>query len=73
MSGKWILLNRETLEISGEFTDGDEPIQVIQFAPNGELIAIGSRNNNVYLYRKSDDDTFSRLGKFVVSYYFCLL
>ncbi|KAI4463398.1 wd-40 repeat protein [Holotrichia oblita] len=63
VTGKWYVLNAENLEVLAEFTDGDEPIQVIQYAPNRNLIAIGSRNNYVYLYEIGEDRAYSKLGK----------
>ncbi|GJQ81508.1 hypothetical protein Trydic_g14660 [Trypoxylus dichotomus] len=65
VNGKWLVLNAENLDIIAEFTDGEEPIQVIQYAPNGNMVAIGSRDNYVYIYERSDDSTYNKLGKCV--------
>ncbi|KAK9717603.1 HELP motif [Popillia japonica] len=63
VTGKWYVLNAENLEELADFTDGDEPIQVIQYAPDRDLMAIGSRNNYVYLYSIGEDRVYSKLGK----------
>ncbi|KRT81184.1 translation initiation factor eIF2A, partial [Oryctes borbonicus] len=65
VTGKWLVLNADNLEVIAEFTDGDEPIQVIQYAPNGNLVAIGSRDNFVYIYERTEDSTYNKLGKCV--------
>lgn len=67
VTGKWYVLNAENLEELADFTDGDEPIQVIQYAPDRDLMAIGSRNNYVYLYSIGEDRVYSKLGKLTVS------
>ncbi|CAL4071755.1 unnamed protein product [Meganyctiphanes norvegica] len=64
VNGKWLIINLETKEIISEHQDGDEPIQVLKFSPNGEYLAVGSRDNFIYVY-KYDAETkeISKVGK----------
>lgn len=41
--------------------------QVVRFSPNGGLLAIGSRDNHIYIYQVNDDATkYSRVGRCMV-------
>lgn len=45
--------------------------KVVSYSPNGEMIALGSRDNNIYVYQVSENHKkFSRLGRCTVSYFF---
>ncbi|XP_018021292.1 echinoderm microtubule-associated protein-like 2 isoform X2 [Hyalella azteca] len=52
--GTWQVLDTETQEVVFEGHDGDEPIQVVRFSPDGSLLALGSRDNSVYIYEAGD-------------------
>lgn len=52
--GKWFVVDSQTRDIYATHTDGTEPIQVVKFSPNGKLLAIGSRDNNIYIYQVVD-------------------
>lgn len=48
----------------GHHVDGNEPIQVISFSPDGTMVALGSRDNQIYIYQVSDDGMkYSRVGR----------
>ena len=67
-SGRWIVLDASTREVYGLHQDGTEPIQVVRFSPNGKLLALGSRDNIIYMYQVSDKyRKLSRLGRCMVS------
>ena len=69
ISGRWIVLDSNTREIYGLHQDGTEPIQIVRFSPNGKLLALGSRDNIIYMYQVSEKyRKFSRLGRCMVSY-----
>uniref|UniRef100_A0A8D8QNL7 Echinoderm microtubule-associated protein-like 1 n=1 Tax=Cacopsylla melanoneura TaxID=428564 RepID=A0A8D8QNL7_9HEMI len=62
--GKWIVMDSETREAYSMHTDGNEPIQVVKFSPDGKLLAIGSRDNYIYVYEVSGDSRkYSRVGR----------
>jgi echinoderm microtubule-associated protein-like 1/2 len=43
--------------------------QVVKFSPNGQLLAIGSRDNNIYMYQVVDDyRRYNRMGRCVVRF-----
>ncbi|KAK7582719.1 hypothetical protein V9T40_014164 [Parthenolecanium corni] len=68
VSGKWLVMDSETREIYSVHTDGSEPIQVVKFSPDGKLLALGSRDNYIYIYHVGDDGRkYSRVGKCSVS------
>lgn len=52
------------IENLGQHIDGTEPIQVISFCPDGTMVALGSRDNQIYIYQVSDDGMkYSRVGR----------
>lgn len=64
VSGKWLAIDSETRELYTHHTDGSEPIQVVTFSPNGNLLALGSRDNYIYIYQVNEDATkYSRVGR----------
>lgn len=43
-------------------------IQVVTFSPSGNLLALGSRDNYIYIYQVNEDATkYSRVGRCLVS------
>ncbi|KAJ9585806.1 hypothetical protein L9F63_002397 [Diploptera punctata] len=63
-SGHWMVMNSETREVYSVHTDGSEPIQVVRFSPDGNLLALGSRDNNIYIYQVNEDACkYSRVGR----------
>lgn len=68
LSGKWMVFDALTRELVTQHMDGQEPIQVIQFSPNGQLLAIGSRDNTIYVYQVGEGSKrFAKVGKCGVS------
>ncbi|XP_073982208.1 echinoderm microtubule-associated protein-like 2 isoform X3 [Rhodnius prolixus] len=64
VSGKWLLMDADSREVTASHTDGNEPIQVVSFSPNGELLALGSRDNNIYVYQVGDTPRrYNRIGR----------
>ncbi|XP_050301345.1 echinoderm microtubule-associated protein-like 2 isoform X3 [Anthonomus grandis grandis] len=64
VNGKWMIFDTQTRELLGYHTDGNEPIQVISFAPDGNMVALGSRDNHIYIYQVSEDGMkYSRVGR----------
>ncbi|XP_031785900.1 echinoderm microtubule-associated protein-like 2 isoform X7 [Nasonia vitripennis] len=64
VSGKWLVIDSETRELYCHYNDGSEPLQVVKFSPDGTLLALGSRDNNIYIYQVNDDSTkYSRVGR----------
>lgn len=64
MNGRWMVFDTVSRELMSQYTDGQEPIQTIKASPNGQFIAIGSRDNNVYIYQKTNVAyKFTRIGK----------
>ena len=62
------MLDANTREVYGLHQDGTEPIQVVRLSPNGKLLALGSRDNIIYMCQVSEKyRKFSRLGRCVVS------
>lgn len=70
ISGRWLALDTVTRETVTSHLDGSEPIQTARFSPDGRMLALGSRDNTIYVYQVSDDGTkFSRVGRCVVIYF----
>ncbi|XP_050666852.1 echinoderm microtubule-associated protein-like 2 isoform X2 [Leptidea sinapis] len=64
LSGKWLVFSPESRQLLAQHVDGTEPIQTIEYSPDNKLVAIGSRDNFIYIYQVDDECTrYSRLGK----------
>ncbi|KAL7641708.1 UNVERIFIED_CONTAM: hypothetical protein RMT77_007581 [Armadillidium vulgare] len=64
VTGRWVVMDAETREMYSQHQDTNEPIQVVQFSPNGKFLALGSRDNNIYVYQVSEGcRKYSRLGR----------
>ncbi|KAK8384055.1 hypothetical protein O3P69_016056 [Scylla paramamosain] len=63
-SGRWLVMDAETREMYSQHQDGNEPIQVLKFSPNGQYLAVGSRDNHIYMYQVSEDNRrYTRMGR----------
>lgn len=63
-----MIFDAQTRDLLGQHVDGNEPIQVIQFSPDGTMVALGSRDNQIYIYQVSEDGLkYSRVGRCTVS------
>uniref|UniRef100_A0A0B7B2X3 HELP domain-containing protein n=1 Tax=Arion vulgaris TaxID=1028688 RepID=A0A0B7B2X3_9EUPU len=61
---RWLVLDLDTREIVSVHTDGSEQIECLQYSPDGSLLAIGSRDNYIYIYTVSDDGKkYSKVGR----------
>ncbi|BFZ12124.1 hypothetical protein BsWGS_15165 [Bradybaena similaris] len=61
---RWLVLDLSTREIVSVHTDGSEQIECIQYSPDGSMVAIGSRDNYIYIYNVSDDGRkYSKVGR----------
>lgn len=68
ITGNWMVFDAASRELLAQFVDGNEPIQTITFSPNGQLIAIGSRDNFIYIYQiKESGRRFAKIGRCTVS------
>lgn len=64
LTGKWRVYEPHSRDLLAEHQDGCEPIQTIQYSPDNALVALGSRDNFIYVYRVDDAGArYSRLGK----------
>uniref|UniRef100_A0A1B6EW60 Uncharacterized protein n=1 Tax=Cuerna arida TaxID=1464854 RepID=A0A1B6EW60_9HEMI len=64
VTGRWLVMDSETREIYSVHTDGMEPIQVVKFSPDSRYLALGSRDNNIYIYQVGEDmRKYSRVGR----------
>lgn len=69
MYGKWLIFDALTREALAQHTDGQEPIQTIDFSPDGKLMAVGSRDNHIYVYQVGDDcRRFAKIGRCTVNW-----
>lgn len=67
--GKWLIFDALTREALAQHVDGQEPIQTIEFSPDGKLMAVGSRDNNIYVYQVGDDcRRFAKIGRCAVMF-----
>ncbi|CAH0727246.1 unnamed protein product, partial [Brenthis ino] len=60
--GRWRVYSPATRDLLAAAQDGTETIQTIVYAPSGELVAVGSRDNFIYVY-EVDGARYSRRGK----------
>ncbi|XP_028161969.1 echinoderm microtubule-associated protein-like 2 isoform X3 [Ostrinia furnacalis] len=64
LSGRWMVFDPHSREMLASHHDGTEPIQTIQYSPDNRLVALGSRDNFIYVYRVDDAGArYSRVGK----------
>lgn len=74
VSGKWLIFDTQTRELLGQYADGAEPISVIQFSPDGSMLALGSRDNHIYIYEVTDEShRYSRIGRCMVRHFIILM
>ncbi|XP_034943375.1 echinoderm microtubule-associated protein-like 2 isoform X2 [Chelonus insularis] len=64
VSGKWLVIDSESREFYTHHSDGSEAIQVAQYSPDGTLLALGSRDNCIYIYQVNESaKKYSRVGR----------
>eukprot|EP00814_Leptocylindrus_danicus_P009417 CAMPEP_0116006440 /NCGR_PEP_ID=MMETSP0321-20121206/1730_1 /TAXON_ID=163516 /ORGANISM="Leptocylindrus danicus var. danicus, Strain B650" /LENGTH=2265 /DNA_ID=CAMNT_0003474995 /DNA_START=74 /DNA_END=6868 /DNA_ORIENTATION=- len=53
--GKWVILDEDDeFAVVFEARDASKAVTEIKWSPNGQIIAIGSRDTNIYLYKKDN-------------------
>ncbi|XP_035794096.1 echinoderm microtubule-associated protein-like 2 isoform X1 [Anopheles albimanus] len=63
-AGRWSVFDIVTRELLATYTDGQEVIQCLQFSPDGNLLALGSKDNAIYVYQCTKvAHRFSKIGK----------
>ncbi|KAJ3659306.1 hypothetical protein Zmor_011002 [Zophobas morio] len=63
-TGRWMVFDIQTRELLESHSDGAEPIQTIQCSPDGSMLALGSRDNNIYIYQVSEEGhKYNRVGR----------
>uniref|UniRef100_A0A1B0C8Z4 Uncharacterized protein n=2 Tax=Lutzomyia longipalpis TaxID=7200 RepID=A0A1B0C8Z4_LUTLO len=64
VSGRWMTFDSTTRELLDEHVDGQEAIQVVRFSPDGTFLALGSRDNGIYVYQVNGNGRrYSKIGK----------
>ncbi|CAK1582473.1 unnamed protein product [Parnassius mnemosyne] len=64
LSGRWLVFEPASRDLLAAHHDGNEPIQTIQYSPDNKYVALGSRDNFIYIYQVDDNcSRYSRLGK----------
>uniref|UniRef100_A0A182RKT3 WD_REPEATS_REGION domain-containing protein n=1 Tax=Anopheles funestus TaxID=62324 RepID=A0A182RKT3_ANOFN len=64
VGGRWSVFDIVTRELLATYTDGQEVIQCLQFSPDGNLLAVGSKDNCIYIYQCTKvAHRFSKIGK----------
>lgn len=64
LSGKWLVFDTLSRELLSQYTDGVEALQTIKCSPSGQYVAVGSRDNTIYIYQKTQVPyKFTRIGK----------
>ncbi|KAM7535160.1 hypothetical protein Aperf_G00000089460 [Anoplocephala perfoliata] len=63
-SGRWVVLDATLHQVIAAHHESSEAIQCIAYSPDGQYIAIGGRDNSIYVYSVSIQGTkYSRLGR----------
>jgi len=64
VKSKWIIFDFSERKTVYSQIEGNEQIECIQFSPNGNYLACGSRNNYIYIYSVSENGLkYSRIGR----------
>lgn len=56
--GAFVVLNSSDMKLTHEGKDSNEPIRVVRFSPDSNLLAVGSEDSCIYIYNVKDH--FSR-------------
>ena len=53
VTGKWVVLSSSTREVFSvnQESGGGEPVYSCKFSPDGSMLALGSRDNAIYIYQ----------------------
>ncbi|XP_058462136.1 echinoderm microtubule-associated protein-like 2 isoform X1 [Malaya genurostris] len=64
VSGRWMVFDTVTRELLAVYQDGQDIIQTIKFSPDGNLLALGSKDSYIYIYQCTKVmHRFSKIGK----------
>ena len=64
VTARWLVIDVTTREIISTRTDGNEQLECVKFSPDGASLAIGSRDNYIYIYSVTEDGRkYQRLGR----------
>lgn len=62
--GTWMIFEATTRQHIFTHTDGTELIECIKFSPDGRYLALGSRDNNIYIYQVGNEyKKFNKMGR----------
>ncbi|XP_013395547.1 echinoderm microtubule-associated protein-like 2 isoform X3 [Lingula anatina] len=63
-TAKWLVLDLTSREPVYSHTDGNEQIECAEYSPDGKYLALGSRDNHIYVYSVDEEGKkYSRVGK----------
>ncbi|GAB1609644.1 echinoderm microtubule-associated protein-like 2 isoform X3 [Argonauta hians] len=63
-TARWLVLDLTTREIITTHSDGSEQIECVRFSPDGNFLAVASRDNIIYIHHVSEGGSkYSRIGK----------
>ncbi|KAL4238714.1 Echinoderm microtubule-associated protein-like 1 [Mactra antiquata] len=54
-NGEWLVLHLTSRQIVAVYTDGKEQHECIQYSPDGNKIAVGCRDNYIYVYAVEEE------------------
>jgi len=64
VAARWLVIDTNTRDILYSHTDGNEQLECIEFSPDSRYLAIGSRDNYIYVYSVNENNTkFTRIGR----------
>lgn len=64
VGGRWMVFDTATRELLAVYQDGQDVIQTIKFSPDGNLLALGSKDNCIYIYQCTKaPHRFSKISK----------
>ncbi|XP_055594510.1 echinoderm microtubule-associated protein-like 2 isoform X2 [Uranotaenia lowii] len=64
VGGRWMVFDTVTRELLAVYQDGQDVIQTIKFSPDGNLLALGSKDGCIYIYQCTKAlHRFSKIGK----------
>ncbi|XP_068116662.1 echinoderm microtubule-associated protein-like 3 isoform X2 [Hyperolius riggenbachi] len=55
-TGKWLVVDMPSHNISSVHSDGNEQLSVVRYSPDGNYLAIGSHDNVIYIYSTVQKD-----------------
>ena len=63
-SSRWIVIDATTRRLVSMHSDGNERIDCVKFSPDGRFLALGSRDNHIYVYQVSEEyRKYMRIGR----------